>query len=63
MAKAVIIVLLIIGATLFVFKISDRNANAQATGGYNQILQNQRSILDKLDLMDRKLDQLKMRIR
>jgi len=63
MTRIVISALLIIVATLFVFKMSDRNANAQAIGGYSEILQNQKSILDKLDLMDRKLDQLKMRIR
>jgi len=63
MTRTIIIALLIIVATLFVFEVSDRDARAQVTGGNNQILENQKLILDKLAVMDRKLDQLKMRIR
>ena len=57
------IVLLIVLATLLAFEFSGREAGAQATGNIAQVLSNQQQILEKLDAIDRKLDQLKMRIR
>lgn len=63
MARSVIILLLIIAVSLAVFKILDRNAGAQETGGISQVLANQELILQKLDSIDHKVDVLKTRIR
>ncbi len=63
MARAAVITLLIIIATLLIFEMFDGKAGAQSAGGFGQVLQNQKLILEKLNTMDKKLDQLKMRIR
>lgn len=63
MTRTIIIALLIIIATLFVFEVFDGNAGAQTAGSLSQVIQNQERILEKLNTMDKKLDQLKMRIR
>ncbi|MDD5680798.1 MAG: hypothetical protein PHI59_06120 [Candidatus Omnitrophica bacterium] len=63
MIRSVIILLLIIAVSLAVFKILDRNAGAQETGGISQVLANQELILQKLDSIDHKVDVLKTRIR
>ncbi len=63
MARAVVIMLLIVIATLLIFGMFDGKAGAQSAGGFDQVLQNQKLILEKLNTMDKKLDQLKMRIR
>ncbi len=63
MTRGIIIALLIVIATLFVFGMFDGNLGAQTEGGLSQVIQNQELILKKLNTMDKKLDQLKMRIR
>ena len=63
MTRTIIIALLIIIATLFAFEVFDGNAGAQTEGSLGQVIQNQELILEKLNIMDKKLDQLKMRIR
>ena len=67
MTRSIIIAFLIIIAALLIFEASGRNAGAQtgaqSVGSFGQILKNQQLILQKLDAMDKKLDQLKMRIR
>ena len=63
MTRGIVIAVLIIIATLFVFEMFDGSAGAQNAGGLSQVIQNQKLILEKLDNMDKKLDQLKMRTR
>ena len=63
MTRTIIIALLIVVATLFAFEMFDENAGAQTAGSLSQVIQNQELILEKLNTMDKKLDQLKMRIR
>lgn len=63
MARGAIILFLIIIALFLIFEIFDRDAGAQDTGVLNQVLQNQKIILEKLDAMDKKLDVIRVRIK
>lgn len=60
--RNVIVVLLIMAISLVVFKALDKNATAQDEGGFGQVLENQRLILEKLDSIENKIDILKTRI-
>jgi len=62
MARSALILLLVIVISLAVFKAIDRNAGAQDVSELNQVLENQKLILEKLDFMDHKLDVLKTRL-
>lgn len=62
MMRNVIIVLLIIIIPLMAFKALDKNAAAQDEGGISRVLENQKLILEKLDVIDGKIDALKTRI-
>lgn len=66
MIRNVVIVLLTIVISLMFFRAFDRNTGAQETtqetGTLEQILENQKIILEKLNVMDRKLDVLKTRL-
>ena len=61
--RGIVIALLIIIATLLIFEMCGNNAGAQDPGSLSQVIKNQKLILEKLNTMDKKLDQLKMRIR
>lgn len=67
MVRGVVILLLIIIVSLFIFEIFDRNAGAQDSGQdkgiLDKVLQNQKLILEKLDAIDKKLDVIKVRIK
>ena len=63
MARSLLILLLIIAVSFAVVKILDKNATAQDEGELSQVLENQRLILEKLDVIDGKIDTLKTRIR
>lgn len=64
MARGIVVLLLIIIATLLIFEMCGGNIGAQEKrGGFGQVLENQKLILDKLEAMDQKLDVIKMRIR
>lgn len=63
MVRGIVILLLIIVATFLIFDMIDRNVVAQEAGNLSQVLENQKLILKKLEAIDKKLNQLKMRIR
>ncbi|MDP3789102.1 MAG: hypothetical protein Q8R48_01720 [Candidatus Omnitrophota bacterium] len=63
MARRLLILLLIIAVSFAVVKILDKNAAAQDENGLSWVLENQRMILEKLDVIDGKIDGLKTRIR
>ena len=63
MARTAIIILAVVIAALLIFEICDKNVAAQTAGDLSEVLQNQKTILMKLDALDKKLDVLKMRIR
>lgn len=63
MARRLLILLLIIAVSFAVVKILDKNAAAQDENGLSRVLENQRIILEKLDVIDGKIDILKTRIR
>ena len=62
MLRNIVIVLLIMVISLMFFKAFDRNADAQDTDALARILENQRSILEKLDVIEGKIDVLRTRI-
>ena len=62
MARSVIILLLIIVIALVVFKALDKNAGAQESSEMSQLLDGQKAILEKLDIIENKLDTIKTRI-
>ena len=62
MARSALILLLVIVISLVVFKTIDRNAGAQGNNELSQVLENQKLILEKLNVMDHKLDVLKTRL-
>jgi hypothetical protein len=63
-----LILALIVVSLFLIFGIVGRNAgaqdpeDAQITGDFTQMLENQKNILEKLDSLDRKLDVIRMRI-
>ena len=63
MARGVVIILLVVIAAFLVFEMSHKDARAQDTDNLDQVLKNQELILDKLDTIDKKLHQIKMRIK
>ena len=63
MARGLIILLLVIVATLLVFDVCNRNVVAEEADGLNQVIENQKLILEKLQVMDKKLDVIRMRIK
>lgn len=66
MARGIIVALLVIIAALLVFEFFEGDLRAQTVQpavNFSQVLQNQKLILEKLDQVDQKLDQLKMRVR
>lgn len=67
MTRGIIVLLLVITISLLIFEIADRNAKAQSTdqpvNELNQVLEGERLILQKLDVIDKKLDVIKMRIK
>ena len=63
MARGLVVLLLIIIATLLIFDVCNMNARAQGGGSLNQVIENQKLILEKLDALDKKLDVIKIRIR
>lgn len=63
MVRRLLILLLIIAVSFAVVKILDKNAAAQDENGFIQVLENQKIILEKLDVIDGKIDRLKTRIR
>ena len=63
MLRNIVIVLLIIVISLMVFKAFDKNASAQDPDVLTTIIENQKAILEKLDVIERKVDLLRTRIR
>ena len=63
MFKSILIVIIVVIAALLVFKAFDNNASAQDQDQISQLLENQKLILQKLDVISSKLDVLKMRVR
>jgi hypothetical protein len=67
MARGIIVLLLVMTISLLIFEIADRNAKAQSTDQpaieLSQVLEGERLILQKLDVIDKKLDVIKMRIK
>jgi len=63
MVRGVIILLLIVIVAFFIFDVPNRTTVAEEEDELGRVLANQRIILDKLDAIDAKLNQLKMRIR
>lgn len=67
MTRGIIVLLLVITISLLIFEMADRNAKAQSTdqptSELSQILEGERLILEKLDVIDKKLDVIKMRIK
>lgn len=63
MARMTIVLLLIIIASLLIFNFCDKNLVAQEADRLEQVLENQKQILQKLDAMDKKLDVIKIRIK
>jgi peptidoglycan hydrolase CwlO-like protein len=62
MMRNVVIVLLIAVISIMFFKVFDRKAGAQENNELSQVLENQKLILEKLSVMDHKLDVLKTRL-
>lgn len=63
MGRIVFILLLVVVIAFFVFEMYDKTVTAEEEDGLGRVLANQKVILEKLDVMDAKLSQLKMRIR
>lgn len=63
MARGVIIAVLIVIAALLVFEMPARSIEAEEADDLSRVLENQELILEKLQIMDKKLNQLKMRVR
>jgi hypothetical protein len=63
MTRSIIILLLIVAVSLAVFKVLDKNAGAQEGNELSQVLENQKMILEKLNVIEGKVDGLRTRIR
>lgn len=69
MVRGIIILLLIIVASFLIFDMCNRNVVAQEAddvgkaASLSQVLENQELILEKLEVLDKKLDIIKVRIR
>ena len=59
---ATVVVLIMLAVFLF-FNMTDRGTVAAEEDSISRILENQKAMIEKLNVMDKKLDQLKMRIR
>lgn len=62
MLRALVSLFLIIMISLVIFKALDNNAGAQGETDLTQVLENQRIILEKLDVIGAKVDGLKTRL-
>ena len=63
MGRGIVIAVLIIIASFLIFESLGRNAGAQDAVNLNQVIQNQQLIIEKLNNIDVKLRQIRMRIR
>ena len=64
--KRFVVLLLLVGISLvFFIEVSQRRVNAEedVVGQINQILENQKEIIKRIDDLDQKLDVIKMRIK
>lgn len=63
MRRGIIIMLLIVIVSFLAFEMCDRDIVAQDIEGIGRVLENQKLILQKLNTLDKKINQLKMRIK